>query len=152
MRLYLVQHGRSLDEAQDSARPLSPKGRREVESIASIARHFDLAVARIEHSGKLRAEQTADLLATALKPEEGVHARKGLAPRDDVTDLVRSDQLSDRLMLVGHLPFLERLVGLLLVDDPDRRLYRMQNAGILALERDEEGVWSIHWAVTPNLD
>ena len=59
---------------------------------------------------------------------------------------------TDRLMLVGHLPFLERLAGLLLVGDPERRIYRMQNAGILALERDDEGGWSIRWAVTPNLD
>ena len=152
MRLYLVQHGRCLDEAQDPARPLSPEGRREVESIASIARHFDLSVARIEHSGKLRAEQTADLLATALKPEEGVHARNGLAPRDDVADLVRDGLLTDRLMLVGHLPFLERLASLMLIGDPQRRVFRMQNAGILALEQEDGGDWCIRWAVTPNLD
>ena len=151
MRLYLVQHGRCLDEAQDPARPLSESGRREVASVADIARHFGVAVSRIEHSGKLRARQTADLCAEALGPDGGVHARTGLAPRDDVVAFAH-DGLGDGLMVVGHLPFLERLVGKLLVDDPGRRIYRMQNAGILALERDAEGVWSIRWAVTPNLD
>ena len=45
----------------------------------------------------------------------------------------------------------ERLAGLLLVDDPDRRLFRMQNGGILALERDDDA-WLIRWAVMPTLD
>ena len=151
MRLYLVQHGRCLDEAQDPVRPLSEAGRREVASVADIARHFGLAVSRIEHSGKLRARQTAEIFDEALGPPGGVHARAGLAPRDDVVVFAR-EGLPDGLMVVGHLPFLERLASLLLVDDPGRHIYRMQNAGILALERDAEGVWSIRWAVTPNLD
>jgi phosphohistidine phosphatase len=151
MRLYLVQHGRCVDEAQDPARPLSESGRCEVESVADIARHFALSVARIEHSGKLRAAQTAELFARALEPTQGVSEAAGLAPRDDVAAFARG-RLEDRLMLVGHLPFLERLAGLLLVGDLERRIYRMQNAGILALERDDEGGWSIRWAVTPNLD
>jgi len=152
VRLYLVQHGRAVDPAQDPARPLSDDGRREVESVASIVRHFALPVSRIEHSGKLRARQTAEVLAAALEPPSGIHQRSGLAPRDDVAALVRLGLVPDQLMLVGHLPFLERLAGLLLVGDPERRIYRMQNAGILALERAAEGDWSIRWAVTPDLD
>jgi phosphohistidine phosphatase len=151
VRLYLVQHGRCLDEAQDPTRPLSEAGRREAASVADIARHFGVAVSRIEHSGKLRARQTAEIFDQALGPPGGVHARAGLAPGDDVIAFARN-QLDDGLMLVGHLPFLERLAGLLLVDDPGRRIYRMQNAGILALENDAEDVWSIRWAVTPNPD
>lgn len=150
MRLYLVQHGRAVDGAEDPARPLSADGRREVESVASIARHFALPVARIVHSGKLRASQTAEILAGALSPAGGVAERRGLAPRDDVRTFAR-DGLEDGLMVVGHLPFLERLVGLLLVDDVERRLFRMQNGGILALERDGDA-WLIRWAVMPRLD
>ena len=150
MRLYLVQHGRAVDEAEDPARPLSADGRREVESVASIARHFALPVARIVHSGKLRARQTAEIFATALAPAGGVVERSGLAPRDDVRAFAR-DGLEDTLMVVGHLPFLERLAGLLLVDDAERRLFRMQNGGILALERGDDA-WLIRWAVMPTLD
>lgn len=150
MRLYLVQHGRAVDEAEDPARPLSADGRREVESVASIARHFALPVARIVHSGKLRARQTAEIFASALAPAGGVAERSGLAPRDDVRAFAR-DGLEDGLMVVGHLPFLERLAGLLLVDDAERRLFRMQNGGILALERDDDA-WLIRWAVMPTLD
>ncbi len=153
MRLYLVQHGRCVDEVEDPARPLSADGRREVQSVADIARHFAVPVARIDHSGKLRARQTAELLADALAPPGGVRERPGLAPRDDVLAFARDGLGEDGLMLVGHLPFLERLAGLLLVGDPERRIHRLQNAGILALEREEEGgPWSVRWAVTPNLD
>ncbi len=151
MRLYLVQHGQALDEAQDQERPLSEVGRREVASIAEIARHFGIRIARIEHSGKLRARQTAELFGTLLEPADGVHPRDGLKPRDDVAAFA-GDGLRDGLMVVGHLPFLERLAGLLLVGDPERRIVRMQNAGILALERDVDATWSIRWAAFPHLD
>ncbi len=140
-----------MDEVEDPARPLSEAGRREVESVADIARHFAVPVERILHSGKLRAAQTAERLGTALQPPGGVQQTSGLAPRDDVVAFAES-HLKDRLMLVGHLPFLERLAGWLLVGDPERRIVRMQNAGILALERDAGLRWSIRWAVTPNLD
>jgi phosphohistidine phosphatase len=151
VRLYLVQHGLAVDPAEDPARPLSDDGRREVESVAGIAAHFGLPVKRVVHSGKLRARQTAELLAAQLNPVEGVVARDGLAPKDDVAAFVDVG-LEDGLMVVGHLPFLERLAGQLLVDDPDRTLFRMQNGGILALERQADATWLIRWAVMPNLD
>ncbi|MDX1594144.1 MAG: phosphohistidine phosphatase SixA [Gammaproteobacteria bacterium] len=152
MRLYLVQHGRCVDKAEDPERPLSDAGRREVETVADIAAHFGLQVDRIDHSGKLRAQQTAECLGRVLAPADGIAAREGLAPNDDVGAFASEGLDRGRLMVVGHLPFLERLAGLLLTGDPGRRIYRMQNAGILALERDEQDTWSIRWAVTPTLD
>ena len=91
------------------------------------------------------------MLAAALDPPSGIQVRAGLAPRDDVTEF-SSDGLDDGLMVVGHLPFLERLVGQLLIGDPDRRLFSMQNGGILALEHQADGDWLIRWAVMPRLD
>ena len=60
------------------------------------------------HSGKLRAEPTAEILADYLMPAKGATAsRRGLGFDDDVRPLAESLAATDhRLMIVGHLPFL----------------------------------------------
>jgi phosphohistidine phosphatase len=66
--------------------------------------------ARITHSGKLRAQQTAELLAKACSPDHGVEAGAGLSPNDPVKPVARMvASLSVDTMLVGHLPFMGRL-------------------------------------------
>ena len=65
--LYLVQHGKSLPKEEDPERGLSPEGLTEVEGIADAAKTNGIRVARIDHSGKKRARQTADLFASALQ-------------------------------------------------------------------------------------
>src|SRR5256885_5943028 len=115
MDCYLVQHGEAKPEQEDPARPLSDRGRRDVERVAQAAQRSEVAVAAIFHSGKLRAQQTADLLAAALSPVGGVRAVAGLAPLDDpaaARELL--DQAAAPRMLVGHLPHLSRLTSLLL--------------------------------------
>lgn len=62
MKLYLVQHGEALSKEQDTKRSLSEQGRREVERMANFLATAGVRVARICHSGKLRAQQTAEIL------------------------------------------------------------------------------------------
>ncbi|HHO58753.1 MAG TPA: phosphohistidine phosphatase SixA, partial [Thiotrichales bacterium] len=112
MRLYLVQHGLAKTAGEDPQRGLSPQGEVEVSAMANWAGNAGIAVKQIQHSGKLRAEQTATILAAQLNPADGVIAIDGLAPNDDVTSFAgRIDSASGDLMLVGHLPFLGRLTA-----------------------------------------
>src|SRR5260370_9172617 len=114
MRLYLVQHGVAVPEAEDPARPLSAKGREEVARTAQVLARMGLSVGAIRHSGKLRARQTAELIARSVKPAEGVVEAKGLAPNDPASSTAA--ELADaprHLMLFGHLPHLARLASLL---------------------------------------
>ncbi|HEY5790309.1 MAG TPA: phosphohistidine phosphatase SixA [Gammaproteobacteria bacterium] len=134
----------------EPSRALTDEGRREVESLARIALHFEVPLRRIEHSGKLRAQQTAEVLESVLRPRDGVGERAGLGPNDDVAALAAGLGDCDGLMLVGHLPSLERLVGLLVAGDAGRRVLRMQNGGILALD-DDDGDWTIRWSLLPHL-
>ena len=53
-------------------------------------------------------------------------------------------------MVVGHLPFLDRLASRLVAGDPTAAAVRFTNAGIVCLGRDA-GKWSLEWAVTPQL-
>lgn len=153
MKLYLVQHGDAKPKAQDPERPLTEQGCQDVARVADFAQRAGIQVAQIRHSGKRRAQETAAILAEYLAPADGVVALPGLAPRDDagrVAELLNRE--TRPLMLVGHRPFMNRLVGLLLAGDQDRQLMRFQKGGIVCLERDPKArTWMVCWMVTPHL-
>lgn len=153
MRLYLVQHGDALPKEQDPERPLSEQGRADVASVAHFAQQAGVEVYQIRHSGKRRAQETADILADYLKPNGGVTSLPGLAPQDDVrliAELLSSE--TRPLLLVGHLPSMERLAGFLVAGDAQRSVVTFQKGGIVCLEREASTrAWSIQWAITPDL-
>ena len=152
MHLYLVQHGAAKSEAEDLHRGLTNEGRRDVERIAKFLAPLRLSLDRIEHSEKLRARQTAVILAAHLQPAEGTHGIAGLAPHDDVEPVcVRLQQESKNLMLVGHLPHLSHLVSRLLGLERNRAIVRFQMAGVVRLDRDEAGQWEVRWVFPPEL-
>lgn len=150
MAIYLVQHGEALPEAQDPERGLSELGRAETRRIGEVAAGYHVRVAKIEHSGKKRARQTAEIFAELLRPRRGVGERGGLAPKDDVLPVAAALEPASDLMLVGHLPFMQRLLGQLVVGDPGRRLFQFQGGGIVCLDRDEMG-WFIRWTLMPRI-
>jgi len=152
MRLYLVQHGEAKPKEEDPDRSLTAKGEGDVRRVAALAKRAGIKVSQIRHSGKRRAEQTATILAKQLHPPRGVAAKSGLDPKDDVKPVAKAlaDE-SDDLLIVGHLPFLERLAARLVGGDPEQELVRFQMGGIVCLERWEESRWAIAWMVTPDL-
>jgi phosphohistidine phosphatase len=151
VNLFLVQHGQAKSEAEDPARPLSDTGVKAAEKVAKWLSAARIEVTEIRHSGKKRAEQTASIFAKHLSPHQGVTETPGLNPMDDVrlvVDEIR--KYPGSLMLVGHLPFLSYLAGLLVAGDPECELVRFQNAGVVCL-REYEGKWSVEWVVVPDL-
>jgi phosphohistidine phosphatase len=153
MKLYLVQHGDAEAKKDDPARHLTEQGRDDVARVSAFARSANVQVHQIRHSLKDRAAETAAILAERLEPEGGVAALPGLAPRDDVRTVAELLNRETRpLMLVGHLPFMDRLLGLLVAGDQTSTVVRFQKGGIVCLERDpKEWTWSVQWAVTPAL-
>lgn len=153
MKLYLVQHGEAKPKAEDPKRPLTEQGRSDVARVAAFAQRAGTEVGQIRHSGKLRAAETASILAEHLSPARGVSAALGLAPLDEpgpVAELV--GRAAEPLMLVGHRPFVDRLVGLLVTGQKERAVVSFQQGGIVCLERDPQtSAWAVRWAVTPDL-
>ena len=80
MNIYLAQHGEAKSEKEDLQRPLTDKGREEVESVARYVAGCEIEVAEILHSGRLRAKQTAELFAQYLSPPQGIREVKGARP------------------------------------------------------------------------
>jgi phosphohistidine phosphatase len=152
MLLYLVQHGDAKREEEDPSRPLSDKGREDVKKVASYVSRLTIEVDEVLRSGKLRAKQTAELLAEKLKIAKGVSETDGMAPLDDPG--LWAERLKARtnsLMLVGHLPHLARLSALLLCGDMGKNPIAFKMGGIVCLRRDDGGKWSLQWMITPEI-
>ena len=63
MKLYLVRHGEALSEHVARERPLSDKGKRDAAAMAAFLGRAGIRVAEVQHSGKARARETAELLS-----------------------------------------------------------------------------------------
>ena len=153
MTLYLIQHGKATSKEEDPDRPLTEDGRREVGRVAThLGRTGGPPPPRIVHSGKTRARQTAEILGEEAGDETVVEEADGLAPMDDPADWAGRLDEGESVALVGHLPHLSRLAGLLLAGDPEAEPVRFRNGGVVALERVEEGEgWVLAWALVPEL-
>ena len=151
MAVYLVQHGKNVSKEQDPEQPLSEEGRTDVERVAEMARKADISVAKIEHSPKLRARQTAEIFARVLGVHGGCKEREGIKALDDPRPVAEGLSSRDNLMLVGHLPFMSKLAAYLVAGNPDLAIVRFQNGGIVGLDhgKEDEG-WILSWTLFPS--
>ena len=152
MKLYLVQHGEAVSRQEDPKRPLSEQGVQDVQAVAAFLGNAGIQVARVWHSGKRRAEQTAEILAKAVLSGGRVERVEGLSPNDPVGEFATDADVWDEDTLVaGHLPFMSRLVSLLTTGDPDAGLVQYQPGSLVCLERVNAERWVIVGMVRPDM-
>jgi phosphohistidine phosphatase len=153
MKLYLIQHGEAKHETEDPERSLTVKGEEEVKRVSKIGKNLNIRPSIIYHSGKLRAKQTAEMMADGLKISDlTVQAVQGLNPNDDIHPWAEriSNETKD-LMLVGHLPFLDKLTSFLLCGNENARLVLFRYGAIVCLEQKEDKRWAIRWILIPEM-
>jgi phosphohistidine phosphatase len=147
MELYLVQHGEAKKKEEDPERPLTTKGKEDVNHVAARTAKL-VKVHTIMHSPKLRAKQTADIMAGHNHASSVEH--DGLKPLDDPNIAKELAETQDKnLMLVGHLPHLNRLASLLLTGDQEADAVSFTMGAVVCLEKDEK--WRVRWILTPEL-
>jgi phosphohistidine phosphatase len=154
MNIYLVQHGESKPEEIDPERRLTESGARAVQKVADFLRTSGgVQMDAIWHSGKPRAQQTAELFARSTRAGEiAVRQHDGLAPKDAVEPIKQQlEQGNSNIMIVGHLPFLGRLAALLLTGDADNDLVAFQFGGVVCLKQGDGGKWRLEWMTVPSL-
>lgn len=152
MKLYLAQHGNAVSREEDPERPLSDQGEQDVRSMASRLGDAGIHVGRVWHSGKPRAVQTAEILAKRVLAGRKIEFIKGLAPNDPVAEFASDADVWDQdTLVVGHLPFLSRLVSLLMVADAEHELVRFSPGCLVCLERHDADCWVIAWMLRPGL-
>ena len=137
MALFLVQHGISASKDMDPEKGLSDLGTEETNRIAMVAKGYEIPVQKIVHSGKKRAEQTAAIYHQALALETPMEMISGINPMDDIQIFASRIQSQENWMVIGHMPFLERLVSFLTTG---------WKGGV-----DEAMDWFIKWTLNPNI-
>ena len=122
----------------------------EIPSIQFIAAPT-VAVDAVWHSGKERA-RSGELLAEAVGTRDGVVQREGLGPKDQVATTKEAlEQTGGDVMIVGHLPFLGKLVALLVTGSEENEIVEFQFGSVVCIERRDDGKWKVAWMITPAL-
>jgi len=152
MIIYLARHGDYLNGNDDFTRGLSERGRNDIAAVANELKNKGVQVRATLHSGKLRAQQTAEILADTLMTSSVISLAEGLAPNDDPVafELMQFPTLASETLIVGHLPFLGLLVSHLLTGDPERAPEAFAAGTVVCLEQSEDGGWSKRWALHPS--
>jgi phosphohistidine phosphatase len=117
--LYLLRHAHAGDPERwtgdDAVRPLSEKGRRQAERVGRLLAGADEAPDLLVTSPKVRAEETADIVAGALGVGVVVDRRLGESLyADDLEDILLAAGPAQRPCIVGHDPDFSSLLGELL--------------------------------------
>lgn len=118
LSLHLLRHGDAAAPESwagtDDDRPLSPQGRRQAERLGRFLRSAGFRPDAIVSSPKLRARQTAELVAAevgvAVSIDDGLAAGPGLR---EIEGLLRTAGDPIRPILVGHDPDFSDLAAML---------------------------------------
>ena len=150
MRLYLMQHGEAVDKEIDTERPLSERGKRDVERIAKFLAAAGIRIPTVWHSSKTRARETAEILSAFM--HANTVEQTGLNPDDDIAAVLHAlCESHDDLAIAGHLPHLALLAAELLRTKGKATPVLFQRGGIVALDRNGDKTWQVAWMIVPEL-
>jgi phosphohistidine phosphatase len=150
MRLFLVRHGEAVSSDVDPARPLSEAGKAAVSRVGKHLKGLGIRVGEIRCSTKVRALQTAQIIAEEIAPGTAPAETQGLKPNDAVEPVAGELEGEQRdVMIVGHLPFLPALAARLLGESRTAEPIAFPTAGVVALVRNDQGSWSAEFRIWP---
>jgi phosphohistidine phosphatase len=145
VKLYILRHGIAVEPGtpgceNDSERPLIPKGECRLRSAAAAMKKMELSFDLIFSSPFTRAKQTAEIVASELKLKKRIAFFDGLVPGGNAKALIHAvNELKpapESILLVGHEPYLSRLISLLLSGNTDAAI-EMKKGGLCKLEAGE---------------
>jgi phosphohistidine phosphatase len=154
MYLHLLRHAHAGDPeawtGDDAARPLSDKGRRQSKRLGRALAGFAFTPDLLITSPKLRAVETAEIVAELLDASVAVDDRLAKSLDLSTVDAVLSDHGDpERPVLVGHDPDLSELVAVLCAAG-----IPMRKGAFARIDVDrplEPGAGTLRWLVPPNL-
>ena len=145
-RLILLRHAKSSWDspaARDFDRPLAPRGERDAPKMGKAFRATGLALDLVVSSPAARAKQTAALFLEAVrhdgKPEYDERIYDATA-RDLLAVVTGLASRAENVLLVGHNPGFEDLLGLLCGSAGAPARFRVPTAMLACVDLD--GDWS----------
>lgn len=160
MNLFLLRHGLAAERgagnhASDAERPLTGRGERKLERVAEAMLAMELGFDRIVSSPYVRARQTAELIAKALREQKLLEfadvLTPGNPPRAVVEFLDSMKPVPDRVLMVGHEPNLSELISLLVAGDSSLAV-AMKKGGLCKLSAEvlsPRRCATLEWLLTP---
>jgi len=124
--LYILRHGIAEERTGstpggDSQRRLTDEGKKKMRRIAKGMKALHLEFDLILSSPFLRAKETAEIVAAVFGIEKLLNLSSNLAadgnPKELIDELKRNYSKRKRVLLVGHEPYLSRLISLLISGD-----------------------------------
>ncbi len=150
MQLYIVQHGDSVPKDVDPDRPLSDRGRADIQRLTEWLSSHNVRIAQILHSGKNRAQETAKILRPLLKSASQIYEGQGLAPNDSPEAFLNQLRAPRKdTLIVGHMPFVARAVSQALTGTPDRQLVKFVPGSVAGIERGDDASWRLFMFARP---
>ena len=149
MNLYILQHGEAVPKEIDPERPLSEHGNRDIRILARHMQNMGVQLGNVFHSGKLRAEQSARLIAETLSPEIQPVQTEGLNPNDDPAVIIGDiEQLNENILIATHMPFVSRMCSTLLTGTTDAEFASIPGT-LFCLEK-ADNKWRLAYMLTPD--
>jgi phosphohistidine phosphatase len=134
MKVYLMQHALAYSSQEDQERPLNPAGIDQAKAAAKGIKRLGLSFDLIVTSTKRRAHQTAALIAEGVRfPHSDIMTSKVVLPQgqpQELLDLLQKESPQSSVLVVGHMPHLEKLSSQLL--QGGEMLF--ENAGLACFE------------------
>lgn len=153
--LYVLRHAHAGDPeawtGPDAARPLSDKGRRQAERLGRFLADLGFSPDAIISSPKIRASQTAEIVAERLRRQVTLDARLAESVGIDAVAAVLHDAGDPvRPVIVGHDPDFSDLVAAL-TGAPEVPMRKGALALIDVSGRLAAGAGTLRWLVPPDL-
>jgi phosphohistidine phosphatase len=157
MDIYIVRHAIAEDIAPggggDAARALTAEGKHKMKEAAKGFARMEPKISRIFASPLVRARQTAEILANALK--QSVEEMKELAPAHspaEVCEKLVSLKKAGSIMLVGHEPNCSELASYLLEGSTGVGIEFKKGAiCLIELESPRPGSGLLRWHLPPSV-
>ncbi len=151
MNVYLMRHGDAVYQNPDDLSPLSDRGKEAIDAVAKFILPLKLTL-RVFHSQKLRAKQTAERISAGIILDAPMIGREGLNPNDSVISMAEElDEADSDVLLIGHMPFMGRLVSQLLYQNADHDVVSFHKGTLLCLKRIGYGQWILEWVIHPGI-
>jgi phosphohistidine phosphatase len=138
MRLYIVQHGDAVPKDISPNRPLSDRGRADIQRLTEWLSSRNIQVEQILHSGKVRAKETAEILRPLLESRGQILASDGLAPNDSPEAFLKQLRHAKKDTVVASL-----------TGASDQQLLEFVPGSVAGIESSDGASWRLFMFVRP---
>jgi phosphohistidine phosphatase len=161
MQLYIVRHGIAIDREDpkspsDPERFLTAEGLRKTRDVARGFASLKISPDVFLSSPYVRAMQTAEIFAEALKfPKSKIKRTElllpGAEPAGFFRELQRTSRSEESVVCFGHAPQLDELIAFALGSKKDLTQMKKAGAACLELTRISPPAGLLVWLSTPKI-